>query len=163
MYYKLITALFFIAGMTACSKGDSVSPNSDYQGLGSVNNGKGGVLAPFGTWKMIGYEDNVVTPYDISIEIKNEKNEIGQYIINGKSHVNFYFAFFRSDFEKRTMAVFGVGGTKIKGSAEDMRYEEDYWLKLSKVERYEISDNGQTLTLHLPEKDKQKITYKLIK
>jgi hypothetical protein len=150
----------------ACKSSDmmpqqSNNPNWDMNNLS--NGGKGGIVAPFGTWKMVAYENNITTSYDVSIEIKNEKNETGQYIINGKGPLNFYFAFFTSEFEKRTMVVTGVGGTKIKGSAEDVAFEEDYWNRLSKVERYEVLNNGQTLVLHLPEKENKKITYKFIK
>ncbi len=169
MLIRSVAIFLFFAVLTSCSKGDSLFPGNDPSapqgplGVNGSNGSNGNVRAPFGTWKLVGYEDGKTTPYEINIAFKNEKNELGQYLIDGKSTVNFYFAYFTADFEKRTIELYGVGGTQIKGGAAEMAYEENYWIRLSKVVRYEITDDSQTLILHSPEKDKQKITYKLIK
>jgi heat shock protein HslJ len=116
----------------------------------------------FGKWRMVSYADNKQVPFDVTIELKNERDSSGRYIMTGKSPLNFYFSTFDIDDAKSAITVYDIQSTKIDGNAPSVLFEKGYYELLTKVKNYEISNNGETLKLILPVIENQHITYKLI-
>jgi heat shock protein HslJ len=116
----------------------------------------------FGKWRMVSYADNKQIPFDVTIELKNEKDSSSRYIITGKSPLNFYFSTFDIDDTKNSITVYDIQSTKIGGSTSSVSFEKEYYELLTKIKSYEISNNGETLKLILPVIENQHITYKLI-
>lgn len=117
----------------------------------------------FGKWRMVSYADSKQVPFDVTIELKNERDSLGRYIIAGKSPLNFYFSTFEMDTSTSSMTVYDIQSTKIEGNHPSSLFEKDYYERLTKTKSYEISNNGDTLKLILPIIENQHIIYKLIR
>lgn len=117
------------------------------------------VQTPFGKWKLTNYADGKKITSDVTLEIKNETDASGNFIINGKSSVNFYFSTCSIDFNQKTMTFYGVGSTKISGPTADITFETNYYQLLAKVERYEFKKNNTELILYLPATEKQHLVF----
>lgn len=113
----------------------------------------------FGEWKLVSFADNVKTPYAVTIEFNSELTDSGNYTIKGKSPVNFYYATFDADLTTKKMQLFGVGSTKIPGNEAAIDFEKNYYELLATVVAYEISADGQTLTLNLKPEENQHIKF----
>lgn len=113
----------------------------------------------FGKWKLKNYADGRAVPFEVTIEFKNETDSLGKYIISGKSPLNVYYSTFELQRNSRSINLFDIQITKIDGTPEVLLFENRYFETLSKVARYEISEDGKVLTLLLPESEKQHITY----
>lgn len=117
------------------------------------------VQTPFGKWKLVSYADGKKITYDVILEIKNETDATGNFIINGKSSVNFYFSTCSIDFNRKTMTFYGVGSTKISGPTADITFETNYYQLLAKTERYELTNDNTELKLYLPTSEKQQLLF----
>lgn len=115
----------------------------------------------FGKWRMVSYADNKQIPFDVTIELKSERNSSGHHMITGKSPLNFYFSTFDIDDTKNLITVYDIQSTKIEGGTLSVSFERNYYELLTKIKNYEISNNGETLKLILPVVENQHITYKL--
>lgn len=98
----------------------------------------------FGKWKLLENKLNTKFPYEIILELKNEKNEKGKYVLSGKSSINFYQASFTINDNYITIGSISV--TEISGNALAKNFEEEYLRTLSEVNHFEISN--ETLTLN---------------
>lgn len=128
----------------------------------AFGNGYGSQFLPFGQWQLVSYSDGKKVPYEVSLEIKNETDEKGHYIISGKSNVNFYFSTCSIDNNQKKIMLYGVGSTKISGTTEEIEFETNYYQLLGSVERYELSNNNNRLTLYLSERTNQYLVFSLI-
>lgn len=115
----------------------------------------GRILYPFGKYKLLSYENNANINFNVDLEVKNEKDDDGHFIINGQSNVNFYFAKFEADFVKQTVKIYGVASTRIGGTARELQFERDYLERLSKVTSYQFSQDGSKFILILPDSNKR--------
>jgi heat shock protein HslJ len=157
--FLIITSTIFLIG---CKASDEISPNvydQSYSLSTKVNENQNLI---FGNWKMQSYADLKDCPYDISLELKIEKSEDGKYILNGKAPVNFYFGGFELQSKDTKISFSNLGGTKIAGSSEAMKYEDIFFKKLASVESIGLSVDSKTLILYLPEVTKDKIIFKLL-
>lgn len=111
---------------------------------------------------MESYADGQKIPYGVTLELKPEKDSLGRHIIQGKSPINFYFSTFEIDFNTKAIEVFDIQITKIEGGANIISFENNYYETLSKANHYELSNDGNIMTLFLPESENQYITYRLI-
>ena len=109
---------------------------------------------PFGKFELEAYENNTKSPFKIVLEIKNEKDKDGLFIINGQGTVNFYFAQFEADFAQQSMSIHGVGSTTIEGPDYKSKFESEYLDRLSRATGYSFNKEGDKLTLHLNEDQK---------
>ena len=154
-----ILVLFFV--LVSCSSSqDTISPS-----FAANRANSDALVSPiFKTWKLVSFEDNKAIKYDVSLEIKPERNEKGLFTITGKSTVNFYYAFFEADFVKSTLKIDRVSGTKI-GSliSAETTFETEYWERLAAVEKFEVSVDKTKMTLFLPETTKKKLNFQISK
>lgn len=116
----------------------------------------------FGKWKMENYADGRKIPYDVTLELKSEKDNLGRHIIHGKSPLNFYFSTCEVDFNDKSIELFDIQITKVEGEANAVSFETKYYEKLAKINHYEISDDGKHMTLLLPDVENEYILYKLV-
>lgn len=147
---KTLVVLIAIVCLGCAS--DSLEPSTNLYGTES----------PFGKWKFERFGDNEAFPYDVTLEVKNETNHMGQYQISGKAAVNFYYASFDIDVDKKTLVLYGIGSTKVAGDAQATSFEKKYYEVLVAANRYELSNNGETLTLFLSENKTQFLVFKKI-
>jgi META domain len=152
IYTFFISLVFF----TSC-KGDkeSIAP----YGLNDKSSALDASNPVFSTWKLSSFEDNKKIEHDVSIELKAERNESGQFKISGKCAVNFYYASFSIDPSQKTIKIEKIAGTLIGGNLVNSLFEQNYLDRLSLVEKYELSPDFKKITLFLPEKTKQKIVF----
>lgn len=115
--------------------------------------------AVFGKWKMKSYADGKEIPFDVTIEMKSEKDSSGRYIIRGKSPLNFYFSTFEIDFTTKSIQLFDIQITKVEGESNIVSFENTYYETLSKIVNYEVSSDGKTMKLLLPKSENQHIMY----
>lgn len=113
----------------------------------------------FGKWKMESYADGQKVPFDVTIELKNETDSSGRYIINGKSPLNFYFSTFELYANSKGIKLYDIQITKVEGNLEALSFESNYYKTLSKISGYELSPDGKTLKLLLPQLNNQYIIY----
>lgn len=111
---------------------------------------------------MESYSDGQKIPYDVTLELKPEKDSLGRYIIYGKSPLNFYFSTFELDFNTKAIEVFDIQITKVEGEADALLFETKYYETLSKVNHYELSSDGKLMTLLLPNTENEYLLYKLV-
>jgi heat shock protein HslJ len=74
----------------------------------------------------------------VILEFKNEKNEKRTNIVSGKSSINFYQADFVN--ENNKLKISNLIMTRIGGSIEASKFEDDYLKRLMEVTNYSISD-----------------------
>ncbi|MDP5121891.1 MAG: META domain-containing protein [Spirosomaceae bacterium] len=115
----------------------------------------------FGKWRMVSYADNKQIPFDVTLELKSEKDSLGRNIITGKSPLNFYFSTFTINPSDSAITVYDIQSTKIEGAVSQVSFEKNYYEMLTKVKKYEISESGKTLNLILPSTENQHIVYNL--
>jgi META domain len=151
--YTFFSVLVFF---TSCkSDKDTVTPyglNDKLYALDASN-------PVFSIWKLSTFEDNKKIDHDVSIELKAERNESGQFKISGKCAVNFYYATFSIDPSQKTIKIEKIAGTLIGGNLVNSLFEQNYLDRLSLVEKYELSPDFKKITLFLPEKTKQKLIF----
>ncbi len=92
-----------------------------------------------GQWKFKGYSDGKTPKFDVTMEIKNEKDKVTIY---GRSSVNFYFAEPMVDENKRTFRIPAIGSTKIAGTPDANSFEFTYYESLRNVEKYDLKDRN---------------------
>lgn len=136
----------FLLGCSA----ESYSPDTNFYGT-----------SVFGKWRMVSYADNKQVPFDVTLELKSEQDSLGRNIITGKSPLNFYFSTFTINSADNNIIIYDIQSTKIAGAIPQVSFEKNYYEILSKVTKYEISENGKTLKLILPSTENQHITYNL--
>lgn len=149
---KILIFILIALGSLAC-RSEDIEP-TELNGL-SFAIASGRVLYPFGRYQLISYENNANITFKVNLEIKNEKDADGHFIINGQSNVNFYFAKFEADFAKQTVQIYGVASTRIGGTARELQFERDYLERLSKVTSYQFSQDGSKLILQIPQGNKK--------
>ena len=98
-----------------------------------------------GQWKFKSYANGKVPAYDVTLEIKDED---GKYTLNGRSSVNFYFASFETNENKKTIILSALGSTKIAGTTEANQFEMVYYERLRNIEQYDFKDKN-TLIFYL--------------
>ena len=111
--------------------------------------------AIFGKWKFKSTGDGIISPFDVSMEIKTDKDANGFYTVSGHSSVNFYFAGMTFNASKKTIKFSNIGSTQISGSVAANTFESDFFAYLAKVESYEMKDSN-TLQLNMPSDAKAK-------
>ena len=154
-----ILVLFFVLVSCASSE-ESVSPSFSARGANADALGS----PIFNTWKLESFEDNKIIKYEISLEIKPDRNEKGLFSLTGKSIVNFYYAFFEADFSKNTLKIDAISSTKIGASlTSEATFEKEYWEKLMAVEKFEVSADKTKMTLFLPVITKKKLNFQISK
>ena len=134
-YIIFLTSTIFL--MSNCSKQESILPNTNANDIHS----------PFGKWKFASYADGKKIDSVITLELSAEKNQENLYPINGKSIVNFYFAYISVNETSKEIKISTLGSTKMAGSPQNMQFESAYFEKLSKVNKYELSNNQLILYL----------------
>ena len=141
-----ILVIFLISN--ACKSNDDIGPNDDYiAGLASKS-------SIYSKWELVSYESNKKINYEVILEFKNEKNEKRTNIVSGKSSINFYQADFVN--ENNKLKISNLIMTRIGGSIEANKFEDDYLKRLMEVTNYSISD--QILILSSA---KQQMTFKI--
>ncbi len=148
--------------LISCKSSEEISPEYNDKSYSLAAKISENDTQLFGLWKMQSYADLKETPYDISLEFKNEKRDDGRFILSGKGPINFYFGSFEINHSESKIKFSTIGGTKIAGSALEMTYETTYFNKLASAEKIGLSTDGKTLILYLPEDTKDKIIYKLV-
>lgn len=108
---------------------------------------------------MKSYADGKEIPFDVTIEMKSETDSSGRYIIRGKSPLNFYFSTFEIDFTNKAIQLFDIQITKVEGESNIVSFENTYYETLSQIVNYEVSNDGKTMRLLLPESSSQYIIY----
>lgn len=116
----------------------------------------------FGKWKMESYADGQKVPFDVTIELKDEIDSSGRYIITGKSPLNFYFSTFELYVNSKGIKLYDIQITKVEGSLEATSFENNYYKTLSNISSYELSNDGKTLKLLLPQLNNQYIIYSYV-
>lgn len=140
---KFILPLILCLFLSGCSV-EQYTPNSN---------------TVFGKWQLISYIDGQEIPFDVTIELKSETDSSGKYIIHGKSPLNFYFSTFEIDFATKGIRLFDIQITKVEGEINAASFESKYYETLSKVINYELSNEGKTMKLLLPESENQHLIY----
>ncbi|SOE21336.1 hypothetical protein SAMN06298216_1807 [Spirosomataceae bacterium TFI 002] len=163
MKSRKILYILFIAVLAFGCKSEDLGPSNDfYEYEASFASATGRILYPFGRYKLAALENNSNIIYNVDLEIKNEKDSEGFFIINGQCNANFYFAKFEADFVKQTVRINGVASTKIGGTYNELLFEKDFLERLSKVTSYQFSVDGTKLIFLLPTND-QKLIFDLNK
>jgi hypothetical protein len=148
---RILRYVFILSAVLAgCKKEDGLGPFSFLNGKSITTNPNGQQAVPFGIYKLLNYEDTVYCPYEVVLEIKNEHNSKGEYIVNGKSAVNFYFAGLEASIPSDSISVLGLSSTKIVGSIAQLKFEKDYLNRLEASDSYVVQDNGKRLILKMP-------------
>jgi hypothetical protein len=149
---RILRYIFILSAVLAgCKKGEEVRPFSFLNDKSTTNSG-GQQSIPFGIYTLLNYEDAISCPYTVVLEIKNEHNEKGEYIVNGKSAINFYFAGLKASIPSDSISVLGLSSTKIGGSVAMVNFEKVYLDRLESSNSYLVQDNGKRLILKMPEK-----------
>jgi hypothetical protein len=156
--FKFFVVLLLIV---SCKQRDELVPqNLNGSAFASAS---GRALYPFGKYKLISFENNANLIYNVDLEIKNEKDANGHFILNGKSNANFYFAKFDADFAAQTLKIYGVGTTEIGGTYNELKFEKEYLERLANVVSYQFSLDGSKLFLLSEEEKGQTMTFSLDK
>lgn len=156
MWVKKIT-VYFLSLLTLISCN---ADNNDLIGPQSALGAKG--FYPFGKYELISFEEDRAPSFAARLDILNEKDNENHYILNGRAAVNFFFAKFDCNFNKKTIKIYGIGSTEIAGSRAETNFERDFLARLSRVERYEFNHDGSKLTLHLPKEEKRMMVFRVI-
>lgn len=129
--------------MVSCKSEVVDAPNASFDALRTSS--------LLGQWKFKGYSDGKTPKYDVSLEFKNEENQL---TINGRSSVNFYSAVAEIDEANKTIKIPGVGSTKIAGTPEANVFEMNYYEGLKNAEKYDFVDKN-TLVIYLAKPAKE--------
>ena len=140
------------AVLAGCKKENGLRPFSFLNGKSKRASLTASVSIPFGIFTLSHYENSISSPYEVSLEIKDEHNSKGEYIVNGKSAVNFYFAGLETTIPSDSISILGVSSTRIGGSISQLSFEKDYLNRLEASISFELKDNGEQLILRMPEK-----------
>jgi hypothetical protein len=134
-----IIILMLLGITSSCTKKDGLSPFSFSDQNSQI---------PLGRYQLMFYEDVNEVPYEIILEVKGPANPEGDYLINGRSVVNFYFSTTRIEATQKAFAVNSLGSTKIGGNREELEFESDYFERLSAVQQFELKSEGKNLILY---------------
>ena len=150
---RILRYVFILSAVLAgCKKQDGLGPFSFLNDKSTTTNLSVQQAIPFGIYKLLNYDDAVSCAYEVVLEIKNEHNSKGEYIVNGKSAVNFYFAGLEASLRSDSISVLGLTSTKIGGSMAQLKFEKDYLNRLEASDSYVVQDEGKRLILKMPEK-----------
>jgi hypothetical protein len=152
---RIYLYLVLIAVLAFECKSEELAPSDVNEA--SFASATGRILYPFGRYKLSAFENNPSIIYNVDLEIKNEKDSEGFFIINGQCNANFYFAKFEADFVKQTVKINGIASTKIGGTYNELLFEKDYLERMSKVVSYQFSLDGTKLIFLLSEKNQKMI------
>ena len=144
---KNLVFLVLVVSIISCKKAGEVTPNSATLGLTDRSE-------LYSKWILKSTENTSKINYEVVLELKNERNEKGNFILNGKSSVNFYSAEFVINDKKITIS--NIVSTKISGDSNSINFENDYFKRLSEVETFRLEQGLLTLN-----GKNQKMTYKV--
>lgn len=150
---KIVFFLLLVIGIS-CKSDQDVKPESSAYALRLTD----GVQLPFGKFYLEKYEDDEKSPHEIILEVKNEKDRDGHYIIHGQATVNFYFAKFSADFESQEITIYSVGSTRIEGAPSKQIFETEYLQRLATATTYDYNVNGDKFILGLTDNKKMIFT-----
>lgn len=140
-------AIVFLWITLSCKSNDSIMPDgSKTAGLAVSNNLQT-------KWQLVEYETNEKIPFQVVLEFRNEKNEKGNWILSGKSSVNFYQADY--DFTGQKIKISNLVVTEIAGNPAARTFEEKYLDRLLQVSDFIVKNEILTLS-----SSKQKMIFK---
>lgn len=159
---RLVRLIFILSAVLAgCKKEGGLSPLDVLNGSAKRDNLATDQVFPFGKYNLFYYENGYKVPYDVVLEFKNEVNSRGDFIVSGKSCVNFYFATQTFNTDTNEVSILNLSSTKISGSEEKLEFEKDYLDRLASVVSYEIDSNRKKLILRMPESNNQYMVFVL--
>lgn len=135
---KYLIFIYFLVALISCKKDADMAPNGGATPSYSYQS------PLFSKWILNNTESNTKINYNVVLELKNEKNEKGNFILNGKSSINFYSADFLVNDKKITIS--NILSTEIAGDSKATSFENDYLKRLSEVETYSIDQGMLTLS-----------------
>jgi heat shock protein HslJ len=144
---KNLVFLVLVVSIISCKKAGEVTPKSATLGLTDHSE-------LYSKWILKSTENTSKINYEVVLELKNERNEKGNFILNGKSSVNFYSAEFVLNDKKITIS--DMLSTQIAGDSKATNFENDYFKRLSEVETFRLDHGLLTLI-----GKNQKMTYKV--
>ena len=97
-------------------------------------------------WNLYAYETGAVN-HPTTIAFKAEKNEKGDSILSGKCGLNFYEATFKI-YGDSTIKILSLSTTEIGGSLLEMKFEEDFYERISTIETFYYEMNNLILSTH---------------
>lgn len=149
---RAVVVFLMLVGITSsCTKKDDLSPFS----ISKTNSG-----IPLGRYQLMFYENVADVPYEVILEIKGFANADGDYLINGRSAVNFYFSTSKIEASQNAFSVHSLGSTKIAGGPKEVAFEQNYFNRLSAVRLFELKNSGNSLILYSDESKESFMTFR---
>ncbi|WP_255069597.1 META domain-containing protein [Lacihabitans sp. LS3-19] len=133
---KYLIIILFAVSTISCKKDADMAPNGATPSFTYQS-------PLFSKWILNSNESKAKINYEIVLDLKNEKNEKGNFILNGKSSINFYSAEFVVNDKKITIS--NILSTEIAGDSKATSFENDYIKRLSEVESFSIDQGMLTL------------------
>ncbi|MGR3811754.1 META domain-containing protein [Jiulongibacter sp. NS-SX5] len=104
---------------------------------------------PVGRYSLSFYENIQKVPYEVILDVSDKRNEDGDFLINGRSAVNFYESSSTIQTTDKQFKIKSLAATEIAGSAEELKFENEYFNRLLQVSHFELKAEGKTLVLFL--------------